>query len=161
MNNEVLRSGFCGFDTHDKLAQAVKVMYQFCYQYLATLSFEGKGWAELTRHDAFAKLLLKKTVTTEEVPKKKQAAVAGGGGGRPRTRSGGGAPHVQQWSGGCECTGRSINTHANAQHANPLSPPPPSVARVVVFAPVLAPKIIIHSPALCLHAGQLRVLHVA
>ena len=76
MNNEVLRSGFCGFDSHDKLAQAVKVMYQFCYQYLVTLSFEGKGWAELTRHDAFAKLLLKKTVTTEEVPKKKQKPAA-------------------------------------------------------------------------------------
>lgn len=72
MNNEVLRSGFCGFDTHDKLAQAVKVMYQFCYGYLVTLSFEGKGWADLTRFDDFAKLLLKKTVTEEAVPEKKK-----------------------------------------------------------------------------------------
>ena len=72
MNNEVLRSGFCGFDSHDKLAQAVKVMYQFCYGFLVTLSYEGKGWADLARYDPFAKLLMVKTNVCEAVPEKKK-----------------------------------------------------------------------------------------
>jgi hypothetical protein len=76
MNNEVLRSGFCGFDAHDKLAQAVKIMYQFCYRYLVTLSYERKGWADLTRYDPFAKMLMMKTAVCEAVPEKKKAKPA-------------------------------------------------------------------------------------